>query len=473
MNSLKYLLSTVLVPVMLLVSCKKSFLDVPVTREVVAEDYVTNLSTSQEFLNGVYFTVARDVYSYETIAYADIVADNLKPLSTAASRLFAHYSWQQEADETAGNSTNLNKFWMNSYKTVRACNFLLERIDDYRNEDPVSTDAIKGQAYALRALMHFNLVNVFAQPYNFTAGASHEGIPYDTIYVQTEQITRVPVSMVYENIINDLKTSIQLIPTSLNSQSVLNKSAVKALLARVYLFKGDYSNAKTIAGEITISFPLLSASNYPTKLFTPNDNETLFWLPPVEIDPSQGSSTQFIGYHFSLNWFAATNDLVSIIQERANDQRKKWFTLTSGNWKINKFPQGAVAGVTSAPIAYYQPVVRSSEMFLTMAEACAQTSDEANARTYLDAVRQRADPSAIATTATGTALLDSIYKERRKELCFENARIYDLLRWKKSVKRTDIFSTVPQDLSYPNDKSVAPLPLDDIFKFKMDQNNGY
>lgn len=461
-----------------IVSCKKSFLDVPTTQKVVAEDYVINLSTSEEFFNGILYLVAKDLYTYSNVVYADLVADNLKPLG---STLFGHYSWAQvESDATA----NMHIFWQKAYNAIRSCNFLLERIDRFRNENTSRADAIKGQLFALRALCHDHLVRIYAQPYNFTADASHPGIPYDTIYAQTQQLIRQPVKDVYDHIVADLNKAISLIPASLTGimpsnitpQTWISRHAAKALLARTYLFKGDYPNAKNLAIEVTAAVPLMAAASYPSKLFTSTDNESLFWFPPME---SSTGITAYQGQHFSLtSFFAATTDLVNIIKERPADKRNNWFSpyLTgpgTGSSQVKKFPQSAVSGISIPAIAYYQSVIRSSEMYLTAAEACAKTGEEASARNFLDAIRQRADASASLSTASGGALLDSIYKERRKELCFENLRMYDLLRLGKGVSRTDVVSPAPASLSYPNDKAVAPIPLIDVESFGLSQNRGY
>ncbi|WP_315816497.1 RagB/SusD family nutrient uptake outer membrane protein [Paraflavitalea speifideaquila] len=85
-------------------------------------------------------------------------------------------------------------------------------------------------------------------------------------------------------------------------------------------------------------------------------------------------------------------------------------------------------------IDYYPPIIRSSEMYLTAAEASAKINDDNTAKFYLNAIRKRADPTIADITATGNALIDSIYKERRKELCFEGFRMGICKGGKKACK---------------------------------------
>lgn len=450
-------------------SCTKSFLDVPVTREVVAEDYLLDLSSANEVLNGIYFLVARDIYEGTITAYPDVLADNLKSIG---GLLPVQYNWAMIASVNDEYSNNMNGLWLDAYNVIRSCNFLIEHIDKVRMEDPAAGDGIKGQACALRALVHFSLVNVFAQPYIYSGDGSHLGIPYDTTYAQTQHITRQPVSDVYDHIIADLNRATVLIPASINSQSVFNNNAVKALLARVYLFKGDFKAANSLSVEVASVIQMMPHTDYPAKLFTSEDKESLFWLPPAT--PATSGFTFFQGAYLSqVNYFSATSDLEGIIRERPADLRNSWIKDTAGILQVRKFPVNAVPGIINPRIAYYQTLIRVSEMFLTAAETYAQLGNEDSARYYLDCVRKRADNTVLASVAKGRSLLDSIYKERRKELCFENIRMFDLLRLKSNVKRGDVGGAAPSTLPFPSNNAIAPIPLNDVRTLGLQQNAGY
>ncbi|WEK35463.1 MAG: RagB/SusD family nutrient uptake outer membrane protein [Candidatus Pseudobacter hemicellulosilyticus] len=95
------------------------------------------------------------------------------------------------------------------------------------------------------------------------------------------------------------------------------------------------------------------------------------------------------------------------------------------------------------------------------------------ARKYLDAIRMRSNPEIVPIDAVESALIDSIYKERRKELSFEGIRMYDLQRWNKGVHRKDAKLSSATDLNYPSDKSIAPIPLQDVRYAGLLQNKGY
>ena len=460
-------------------SCKKSFLDVEDNTELTRQGYVKNLNTMGEYLNGIYGLLSQySAYGTHNI-YPELVADNLKPLSSPPQNLMAQYSWSQQKAGSAGyvvapGNTNMDAFWKSSYLIIRACNFVIEDVDKYKNENIEKANQIKGEALSLRALLHLELVNTFSQSYVFTSDASHPGVPYITASDLTIAFNRVPVSEVYNNIIVDLKNAAQLLSPSMSDRRHFTLLAAKAILARVYLFKGDFSDAKSVSQEVMEKTPLSTIGDgYPDVLFSNGSTgktEVLFQLTPGDVINSNFMGRFLKGRN---TWFLATDDIVSLLHENENDIRNRWVTNSAIGWSVSKFPSAVAQLRSLAEADYYQPVIRSSEMFLTFAEACAKTGDETNARVALDKIRQRADLSVPTTAATGAALLDSIYKERRKELAFEGLRMYDLQRWKLDVHRNDALSTDWSLLTYPSNKAIAPIPLNDVTLAGLSQNIGY
>ncbi len=463
-------------------SCKKDFLEVENTGQLYRQNYVKDLTTMEHFLNGIYILI-NGIYEHGyTASYPDLVADNLKPASATSSQLLLpHYAWSQQAEDLlefipSSLSMSMNSSWTNGYQIIRACSFVIEDIEKYRSENSSKADNIKGQAYAIRAMVHIKLVNIFAQSYKFTDDASHPGIPYINTSDISKPYSRQTVSKVYDNIIADLDDAIQLLPSEVTDTRYMNSAAAKAFLARTYLFKGDYTNAKSLAAEICLRFPLLKITGgYPSALFRnrlPSQTEVMYRLVPINIS---GNLSNFLGRFFvsPLNYMP-TNDIVTLLTENRDDVRKFW--VTNGN--VTKFPTGAAPEVSPQPLspasAYYPSMIRSSEMFLTVSECAAKLGDEVTARSFLDSVRQRANPSVGKLSATGAALLDSIYKERRKELCFEGIRMFDLQRMKMSVQR-GVDAVFPNAISLPfySKMAVAPIPVWDVKLAGLSQNPGY
>lgn len=456
--------------------CKKSFLEIADNSSPNRQTYVKDLTSMQEFVNGIYVMLSSNYEEGLNSAYPALIADELKVTSSSIP-LAQHNNWSQlvDANENPDKNKSMNGTWREYYQIIRACNFVIEDIDKYAAENPEKSKSLKGQVYAIRALVHFKLVNIFAQGYPYTSDASHPGIPYITTSDITKPFSRQTVAEVYNNLISDLKAAISLLSGTISDCRYMNGPTAKAILSRVYLFENDYSNAKKLSQELINQYPLLSISQgYPADLFKNkkiSQTEVLFQITPID---NSIVYTNFLGTYLVIDYYLATDDLALLLNENSNDIRNAWFIKTNNGWQVSKFYAGAAGGLHSDPPSdYYVPVIRSSEMFLTAAEASAKTNDESNARLYLNAIRKRADPTIADVTATGQDLVDSIYKERRKELCYEGLRMFDLQRWKMQVQRTDVLPGYQTILSYPNDKAIAPIPGQDVTLMGLKQNPGY
>lgn len=476
MSTKKYIL--LLFIAVFFASCTKDYLNIDNTQQLYRESYVRDISTLNDYVKGVYVRLSLYFESGEmSSVYPELTADNIRPFSSTSSPATdAAYNWVQQSI----GGQNMNQLWTNSYLTIRMCNFAVEEVGKYRKENPDKADDIKGQALAVRALLYFKLVNTFAQHYTFSPDASHPGVPYITASDITRSYSRQSVAEIYDAMIADLSQALELLPAETADNRYMNRQAARALLARIYLFKEDFTNAKNVAAEVVNKVPLMTiAAGYPVDMFklrSSSNTEALFQLYPQSL-------SNFLGRYFRRTPVAymATNDLAGIFSENSKDIRTSWIKdtlITGATYRlIKKFPNAAapeaVPAVTDVNNAYYPVILRSSEMFLTAAEAAAKTNDEAQARSYLNAIRKRADPTIADITATGQALLDSIYKERRKELAFEGLRMFDLQRWKKSVNRKDVLTGAAASLSYPNDKAISPIPDTEVRLSGISQNPNY
>jgi hypothetical protein len=452
-------------------SCKKGFLNVPDNSVVLGEQYVKDLSSTQNYLNGIYVLLGKDFYQYSTQIYTDLIADNVKPITGSTATMLSQYNWNQST------TNGLFTIWQLGYKVARACSFVIDKAEEFKAEDMEKANQMQAEAYAIRALVHFVIVNVFAQSYNYSDDASHPGVPYITVFDWTQPVTRISVAEVYTNMINDLNQSLALYTAQNVNTLVMNQRASKALLARIYLFMGDWSKAKNMAIEVLNAVPIMIGSAYPSKLFTTQETEALFQLAPASTTVLAGGyTTNYAGRYYNnakSTLYLASTDIANLLRQNTQDVRKNW-VKSGGTAKdtIVKFPVNVIAGFNPTSGSYYPTILRSSEMALTAAEASAKLGEEATAKTYLDAIRKRANTTLGNSTATGAALLDSIYLERRKELAFEGLRMFDMQRWKKNIVRTDPLTPDATTLTYPNDRAIAPIPPLDA-AMGIEQNPAY
>lgn len=478
---MKYIL---IVSIILLASCKKDFLESTDTSNLNRQTYVNNLSTMEKYANGIQAMLLRDFQRGAPGAYGDLISDDIK-VNLDVPRLLAQYSWSQKANSdnsltVEDESLGMNGEWRNSYMYIRSFNFVIEEIDKYRNENPDKSDKILGQSYAFRALLHFKLANIFSQTYSFTQDASHLSVPYITTSDITVPYKRNTTFEVYEKMIEDLHSAIGLMKPGVPNTKEMNQDAAKSLLARIYLYRGDYVNAKKIALEVTSTHPLMTiGQGYPEKMYhylPSSETESLYQLEPIYVLEPVFLVNYFVGsvYRGPYVVYRPTQDIITLIRENPKDIRNNWLTPDGANWMVSKYPIGITGINIDVPAAdYYHTLFRSSEMFLTVAEAAFKTNDETTAREYLNAIRKRADPTIADIVATGGALLDSIYKERHKELAFEGGRMFDLQRWHKAVVRVDPAVPSASTLTYPSNKAIAPIPIQDVNLAGIEQNTDY
>ncbi|HET6994455.1 MAG TPA: RagB/SusD family nutrient uptake outer membrane protein, partial [Chitinophagaceae bacterium] len=302
-------------------SCKKDFLEVIDKTKLLKQGYVVDLKTTVHYMNGVYVLLANSNQAYAdgfNLSYPELMADNIKPRFV----LTENYMWNQRADDPSIN--NGPGLWNSYYKNIRACNFVIEKTEEYKDEDIAKAANIKGQALAIRAWMHFLLVNMFAQSYNYTADASHLGIPYVRTSDIEEPINRRSVAEVYHSIIGDLNDALQLLPVSeISKRHVFNYVTAKALLARVYLFKEEFTKAKNLSREVLNAVPMMNM-NYPDKLYTSQETEALFWAPPSK-SVTDNYTTTFMGFYTSgFVAILATKNIAQLYRQYPSDRRNAW-----------------------------------------------------------------------------------------------------------------------------------------------------
>ncbi|HCC72147.1 MAG TPA: hypothetical protein DEQ09_13490, partial [Bacteroidales bacterium] len=192
--------------------------------------------------------------------------------------------------------------------------------------------------------------------------------------------------------------------------------------------------------------------------------------------------------------FIATQDLIDLIRSDPADIRNEMLyydqtsTADPNTWgRVLKYPgngntkalivahQETGAPLVASAYAGNVSVFRLSELYLIAAEAAIKSSDAVNATTYLNDIVERANPAA--TVAQVDVNLDRILTERRKELCAEGHRFFDLIRNKRDIVRSNssrIFDiTVPMLIEWDNYMVILPIPQAELNINPITQNDGY
>lgn len=431
-------------------------LDQRLSSSLEVEDAIVDLNTLSLVANGSYSALgSSNNYGRTILLVPEIMSDN------AFIDAFDNTGRYLDYDNFILNSNdgNADNTWDNLTNTIASTSIAIRDANKLTFIASEKEDANQyiGELHALRALAFHNFQLFFAQPYNFTPDASHLGVPIPDFELLGDGATiqepaRNTTAEVYGQIVSDLLFAIDLMRED-DKPFRMDVFAAKALLARVYLHMENWEGAKDMATEVINDSgnELLSGPDYMDSWddFDFND-ETLFTI-DFNVTDNLGSNSIT---HFYLEYedAFATDDFVNIFSN--NDVRKELYVRDGVVNLVQKFPS---TGTNDDNIQ----VLRLSEMYLIKAEAHARLNEFIDAQSALDAIIQRADEFAPASSETGSALIDKILLERRKELAFEGFRLFDLTRTGSTYTkfRQDAESFV---ITAPENRTILPVPIDEI-----------
>jgi len=447
-----------------LASCEKSFLELKPPTSLTPEFALATEADLQVALRGAYAGLkSTALYGRSLMVLGDMMADNTyqSALNTNRYTNFNLYNYLVTDGDVAG-------LWNASYTVIlRANNIINSPIADNAN-----IQQIKGEAYAIRALAYFNLVRYFGSPY--TADPSKLGVPIITTYQADLKPERAKIADVYTLINKDLTQAYTLM-TKFTNSSQFSKYSAKALQAKVYLAMGDKTNAKTAALDVITNsgFTAISSAahtGYWAGVAPRTDKvETLL---EISFDAVANNAFDALSYIYlqSGNYgdMLCSSELYDLFE--TTDIRKSLYaTGTRGGLAsvfVNKY--GSFTGDHSDT-----KVIRMSEMYLIAAEA-SYPSNTADALKYVNEVTSRRGATAIASS--GSALLEDIITERRKELAFEGERYLDMQRLQRNIARSKNYPAAALSIDFTNYRRIMPIPqgeLDANPSIKSQQNPGW
>lgn len=196
---------------------------------------------------------------------SEYAGDNVALSGGTTDNLFFLYNYQ-----SITTNSRVDRFWRNSYKIIVGCNLMIEKIQE---GDSPETDQLLGENYYLRALVFFQMGNVFGRPYN--QGTSNPSIPIKLSSDTEDRPDRNTVQEVYDQVIGDLLKAESLMTIN-KGASYASKEAAQALLARVYLYMEDNANAETYADLVINSgtYSLLPGERFAAmNTLAPSENE--------------------------------------------------------------------------------------------------------------------------------------------------------------------------------------------------------
>lgn len=445
-----------------LTSCKKE-LDLKPTDNIDVSKAFTSVTDLEKGLLGAY-----SANNYTNKIYiGSILADETKLSNENRGQGQFAFKWQYSSSEGEHNSD-----YAQYYVMIDRVNRILAAMDNVKAANDAETTKkakIKAELLGLRGIAHYELLIRF-MPSGYDPNALGVAI------MLKSDITAAParnkVSEVVAQIESDLAAARAeaAIPGSPTDVLRLSKAAIAGYQARVALLKKDYTAAITFATD-AINFSgksLATGSTYAAYWSDQNESETIWKF-------RNGTAPQLLWRDTNGDVFFEPADKLKNQFDRANDIRFSTFFGSDGSDTsiVTKYPGSTAYG----PQINDEKIIRISEMYLTRAEAYAQSNQLTQAAADLDAVRAaRISGYTTGTFSSKDDAVNQILNERYKELCFEGFRFFDLKRNGLGVSRaaSDVQSTNWQSLPANDYHFALPIPQPEIdANPNSKQNQGY
>lgn len=355
------------------------------------------------------------------------------------------FIWNDEAPNPLTRSYPYATF----YNTIFYANHIINSKSSIEGEVE-EINQLVGEAYALRALQYFELVNLYAKPYHKNTATTDAGVPITTEYDSEKEYTRQSVQEVYNLILNDLLQAESLITIEkqeLGYNYRFSLIAVKAFKARVYLYQQEWQQAIDASNQALSINNQLQNLNADTSILPSEYNsvESILALEKV-------ASFDLVTYSN-----IATN-LIAAYQTEEDLRLQLYYNQsTDGNYRSVKSAE------TKFKVSF-----RTAELYLINAEALAHLGQDNLAKqTLIEFAENRYTTDgwkAYTTKVNGLSsddLLTEILEERRRELAIEGHRWSDLRRTTQpALSKT--YNSVSYQLKENDERYVIPFPNDAV-----------
>lgn len=433
-------------------------------------------------INGLYAAVKSGLYlGSRYIVYNDIRAEDYNNLRT--NGVTGLQTWNHTLVASTNEVANV---WGAAYSAINQTNVFLEGMAGKGNTVVGSALAANynGEARFIRAMCYYDLLQLYARPY-WDGNGSKPGLPLRLKANKSSgdnDLARSTVQQVYDQILQDLDFAEQNLPASysdaMTNTTRVHKNTAIALKVRVNLSMRRYAQAIAEANKIVSSAAPFKAAtgvahelqaNVKTVFTTFTTTESVFSL-PFTANNLPGTQNSLCFYFGPTPAGGSEYPLISTgilgrAEFKADDKRRTDLLVVSGgNTWVNKYPTGPVN-------TDYAPIIRYSEVLLSLAEAIARTTSGVDARALalLNAVHVRSQPTAFtaADFASNQAFIDGILMERRIEFMGEGRRSPDLLRLGLPIPgKANVPTITPTQAEY-----IWPIPDGEILNNKLMTQN--
>ena len=313
-------------------------------------------------------------------------------------------------------------FWFASYNRIYYYNTVIDNIMNADGSDEQQKLSIRAEALISRALEYLYLVNGYAKYYDVRTAESDPGVPLILDEdISKKNLVRASVKDVYAQIQSDLQTALPNLPMQAKGNAFrASKAAGYGVLAKMYLYMGNYAEALKAANEVLeINNSLLDLKKYVVVKAQSSIGRTNV---PQDIDNPENIYIKFAPYVYGLSSKVfGSDELISLFSE--DDMRLQvYFTKNFRNIPTDKY--------VWAPYLRANLAVSSPEIYLIAAECEAREGSIERAIALINKLRDNRIKNNTDIVATDrNDALQKVLEERRRELAMSGmVRYIDLKR---------------------------------------------
>jgi len=443
-----------------LFSCSKDALNPTLAQEKAISTSINSLEDLQGLLLGAYDRMTSPhYYGRDYIIYEEVRSDNCFA-NGHSGRFLTPASMSMGSDDGYAANT-----WSQIYRVIASANIIIGQDPTKLTGDPAQIKDVIGQAYAIRAMAHFDLLKLYGQQ-NVTGGTL--GVPYVTTF-KGKDLTPARKTVTEDKtlIYADLAKALTLMSPEFNdpSKEFITTYAVEALQSRVAVYFGDWNMAKTACEEVINSgkYNIAAPADFAKTFSTKGAGNVIFELAQRPTDNSNFSGLSYIYRGTNYGDIQVLPNLPKIFDSTDVRVAPDMIAEVNGKWRnIGKYP-------TNINFDFDIPLIRYEEVILNYAEALYHLGDNAAALAELNKIPAHRDAKLFTTISEANILL-----ARRRELCFEGFRFDDLARTHQDIPDTDPFLQTHGLVPYGNYRFAFPIPIAEMnANPNMVQNKGY
>lgn len=436
-----------------------SFTDLEPTDKIGDKEIFSSVATLEQALTGAYAKMSMKT----TVSVSAVLSDDVYKGGQNGGAGDDSYQWTYSA-----STGDHNTLWSSYYSVISMANRVISGSVGVTPANDGETQAKNnciGSALFIRAYTYFDLLRFFS---DFEKKEGH-GIPYSKETIVLETLGRNTVAECFTDIKGDLEAAIPLLSqVTPTDPGYASQAAAKALLARVYLYERNYSKAYDYAAEVLAQNPIAAINEYASIWSDESNKEIIFELKKLSGEETIGT------IFFSADNSSSFEPSTELIHSFAPGDIRSQLFIGDGVdrdgvpvKRVNKY-KGTVENVGLAD----QKLLRSSEMLLIMAEAKANT-DLIEGNRCLNQLRaKRIAGWETKDYATKEELLNETLLERRRELCYEGHRFFDMRRFNQPIHKPMIEKILEVD----DHHRIQPIPLSEMQGNQViakQQNSGY